>query len=121
MATGGGSSTCPTGSSMINAGASSQFPSGTYKVISASGYVLFICHDSGGLFAMDASCPHEGVTLTKRTSDIYCRRHGATFDLNGQHPTSPAFSPLDHYPVCVDGSGNILVDVSRTVSATTRA
>ncbi len=114
-----GTSSCPTGG--FNAGAASAVALGTAKHLSGSGYNMFLCRDAGGLYALDALCTHEGKLLTKQSSQFYCSAHGATFDLNGQHPTSPAFSPLDHYSVCVDATGQVIVDPNTIVAATTRS
>lgn len=81
---------------------------------------VYVCRDSGGLYAMSSLCTHAGCKVTLDTTQWYCGCHGATFDLNGQNPTSPAFSPLKHYEMCVDGSGNVQVNTSKTVSASTR-
>jgi len=118
MATSGNNS-C---SGPYNAGPASAITVGQAKYITDNvNFDIFLCRDASGLYALSALCTHEGKLLTKKTSDFYCSRHGATFDLNGQHPTSPAYSPLDHYALCVDATGNILVDYNTTVSASTRA
>ncbi len=112
------SSSCTGGT--INAGPAASIAQGTAKHLSGAGYSLFICRDAGGLYALDASCTHEGQLLTKQSTKFYCSRHGATFDLNGQNPTSPAFSPLDHYSVCVDASGTVMIDSNTVVAPATR-
>jgi nitrite reductase/ring-hydroxylating ferredoxin subunit len=105
-----------------NAGLASAITTGQAKYITDnSNFAIFLCRDSGGLYALDAQCTHEGQILTKKTNEFYCSRHGATFDLNGQNPTSPAFSPLAHYSLCIDGGGNVLIDYNKTVSSSTRA
>jgi Rieske Fe-S protein len=105
-----------------NAGAASAITVGAAKHLTDNvNFDLFLCRDSGGLYAMSAQCTHAGATLTHQSTQFHCPAHGATFDLNGQHPTSPAFSPLDHYALCVDGSGNVLIDYNTVVSASTRA
>jgi Rieske Fe-S protein len=84
-------------------------------------YDLFVCRDSGGLYALTAICTHQGCTVTKQASQFYCPCHGATYDLNGQHQTRPATGPLDHFAICLDQSGNVLVDYNTVVAATTRS
>jgi nitrite reductase/ring-hydroxylating ferredoxin subunit len=110
---------CGTGA--LNAGAASAIVAGTATYFSGSGSELFVCRDSGGVYALSARCTHAGARLQQSGSQLYCPRHGATFDLNGQQPTSPAFSPLDHYAVCIDGGGNVMVDPNMIVTANTRA
>jgi len=114
----GASSTCPPGG--LAAGAASALVAGTYQHVTGGGNSVFVCRDTTGVFAMDARCTHEGALLTKQATRMYCSRHGATFDLNGQHPTGPANGPLDHYAVCVDTAGNLFVDPNTVVDATTR-
>ena len=116
LPTSGGSCT----SSAIDVGLASAIASGSAKLFSGTGYNLFICRDGGGLYAMTAICPHQGATLEKEATEFYCPRHSATFDLNGQHPTSPAYTPLTHFAVCLDGNGHALVDYTQTVAATAR-
>ncbi len=108
-------------SGSLNAGPASAIAVGQVKHFTDNfNYDLFVCRDAGGLYAINGSCPHAGCTVTKKTTEWYCNCHGATFDLNGQKPTSPAHSSLAHYAVCIDGSGNVIVDYTKTVVATTR-
>jgi Rieske Fe-S protein len=105
----------------LNAGPASAITSGSAKHFTDNfNYDLYLVRDSGGLFAINASCPHAGCTVTHKTSSWYCNCHGATWDADGNHPTSPANSPLVHYSVCLDASGNVLVDYNKTVNYTTR-
>lgn len=114
----GGNSTCPPGG--LAGGSAAALATGTYQHLTGGGNSVYLCRDATGLFAMDARCTHEGALLTKQASRMYCPRHGATFDLNGEHPTGPANGPLDHYSVCVDAAGNISIDPNTVVDATTR-
>ncbi len=119
LAQGQGNGNCAAG---VNAGQASAIAAGAaVHFTDNQSYDLFVCRDSGGLYALNAICPHAGCTVRKATSQFFCPCHGATFDLNGQHPTSPAFSPLDHYTLCVDAAGDVIVDFNTTVSATTRS
>jgi len=125
LAQGGGNPDLATGAGCagpVNAGSASAMAMGQAKHFSDNvNYDLYVVRDSGGLYAMNAACPHAGCTVKEQSSKWYCPCHGATFDLNGQNPTSPAFAPLDHYALCVDASGNILVDYNTVVPYTTRA
>jgi nitrite reductase/ring-hydroxylating ferredoxin subunit len=82
---------------------------------------LFLCRDELGLYALTSLCPHQQCTLSKRATQFYCNCHGATFDLNGEHPTTPAHSSLVHYALCVDANGHVLIDPNTQVVASTRA
>lgn len=96
-------------------------PTGAAKV----GMSIFICHDANGFYAVDAGCTHLGCDVAaKNAGDLKegfaCPCHGATYDANGLNPTSPAPSPLTHYPVCGEPSGALVVDLTKTVDATVR-
>jgi nitrite reductase/ring-hydroxylating ferredoxin subunit len=116
----GGGGTCAP--MPLDAGPESAIAMGTAKHLTDNfNYDLFVCRDAGGLYALDASCTHSGCTVQKQATRFYCPCHGAHFDLNGQNPAAPAYSPLKHYALCVDGSGNIKVDYNTNVPASTRA
>ena len=80
---------------------------------------VFVIRDSGGLYCVTAICPHQGCTVNGASSGFSCPCHGWTFDLNGKQ-TGVARSPLAHYAICIDGSGNVTVDPNTQVSATQR-
>ncbi|MDB4971092.1 MAG: Chitinase [Myxococcales bacterium] len=105
----------------VSAGAASTYTvGGTPKYFKSGTKELFVVRDAGGLYALTALCTHSGCTNQVKGSQFYCPCHGATFDFNGEKPTSPAFSSLKHYALCVDASGNVTVDPTKTVPATTR-
>jgi Rieske Fe-S protein len=106
-------------SGTVNAGAATAIVQGSPLFISAS--KMYVCRDAAGLYAMTSVCTHQGCKVTPEATDFYCSCHGATFDLNGQNPTSPAHSPLKHYALCVDASGDIEINPSLVVDPTTRA
>jgi nitrite reductase/ring-hydroxylating ferredoxin subunit len=104
----------------ISAGkASSYGVGGTPQYFSGSGHETYVQRDSGGLYCVTATCPHQGCTVNGDTSGFSCPCHGWTFDINGGK-TGVARSGLVHYAMCVDPSGNVTVDPSTTVSATER-
>lgn len=106
-------------SGTVNAGAATAIVAGSPKYISAN--KIYVCRDSAGLYAMSSACTHQGCKLTVEATDFWCNCHGATFDLNGQNPTSPANRPLNHYALCVDSSGDIEINPSQVVDPSTRA
>jgi Rieske Fe-S protein len=118
MAMGGGGKTCPSGE--VNAGLASAIAVNGAKRFSSSSYDFYLCRDSGGLFTVDSACTHSGCPVKLQGGGWYCNCHGATFAFDGTQPTSPAFSPLANYAVCVDSNGNVSVDPNTTVSSTTR-
>jgi Rieske Fe-S protein len=86
---------------------------------------IFICHDAGGLYAVDAGCTHLGCDVNPKNASnlsqgFICPCHQATYDANGEHPTAPAPRPLAHYQLCVQPSGALIADPTTTVAATTR-
>jgi Rieske Fe-S protein len=86
---------------------------------------VFICRDAGGLYAMDAGCTHLGCDVQPNnasdvTKGFRCPCHFASYDGNGQNPTSPAPRPLTHYQLCAEPSGALVVDPTELVAATVR-
>jgi cytochrome b6-f complex iron-sulfur subunit len=81
---------------------------------------FFVVRDSGGLYALTSKCTHQGATLEAETSDFYCPRHGAEFNLDGTVTKGPASTNLPHYAMCLLSSGHAAVDTSMTVSQSTR-
>jgi nitrite reductase/ring-hydroxylating ferredoxin subunit len=90
---------------------------------------VFLCHDSGGYYALSSVCPHQlcdmgtsggGFSASNLGTGFYCSCHGSAFDANGAVTQSPANSPLKHYQVAFDASGNIWVDHTKQVGVTCR-
>jgi Rieske Fe-S protein len=84
---------------------------------------LYVCRDEHGYYALDACCTHMccAVEFKSRALGFSCPCHGATYDFNGEKQTAPAPKPMTHYALCIDTNGNILVDTSVEVDASTRA
>ncbi len=85
----------------------------------AGGEMLAIVRDNeGGLHAIDDTCSHAMVSLSEGEVDgctIECWLHGSRFDLRTGEPTGlPAISPIDVYPITVDGD-DVFVDTSITI------
>lgn len=97
-------------------------PEGTAVMRSTPETNVFVCHDKDGLYVVDAGCTHLGcdVSFVDAASGFSCMCHGATYDFNGQNPTSPAPSPLPHYLVCAQPSGTLTVDVDMIVDPKVR-
>lgn len=110
------------GSGLVDCGLASAIGVNQGKKFSSGfSYSFYLCRDSGGLFTVDSACTHSGCTVSLSSGHWFCPCHGATFAFDGTHPTSPAFSPLANYAVCVDSNGHAWVDYNTTVSSTTRA
>jgi Rieske Fe-S protein len=129
-ACGNGAMNGPTcGSSAIGVGDADNVPVNTAVNIPTGaaqvGMSIFICHDADGFFALDAGCTHLGcdVAMTDPTNlkkGFSCPCHGATYDFEGENPTSPAPAALTHYQVCGQPSGALVVDLAQKVDAKTR-
>ena len=108
-------------SGFISAGAASAIAVGSAKHLrSGNNYDVYVCRDSGGLFCIDSACTHSGCTVVQSGTKWHCPCHGANFNFDGSHPTAPAFSPLPHYAMCVDGNGNASVDLNTNVDPSIR-
>ena len=96
-------------------------------VSTGNGMSIFVCHDAGGYYAVDAGCTHLGCDVNLAvdgdlTKGFLCPCHGATYDANGLNPMGLAPLPLIHYELCNEPSGELLCKVSPSepVAATVR-
>ena len=106
------------GSQSIDCGPASTFMS-EMPVFFSSG-IFFVVRDASGLYAVSATCTHEGGTINVVGTDYVCPRHGATFDFDGNVLGGPAPLPLPHLEMCMLGNGNIGVNPSVKVPETQR-
>ena len=112
--------TCP--GSQVNAGAASALGTNQARHFTDNAtYDIFVCRDSGGVYALDSTCPHAGCSVRSQSGGFFCPCHGASFSFDGENPTPPAFSGLNHLAVCVDGNGTIWVNINDVVDPSTRA
>jgi Rieske Fe-S protein len=118
---------CSAASSMGVGDAANVPKDGAVNVMTglAKGMSIWICQDADGFYALDAGCTHLGCDVgLKSASDLkqgfLCPCHGATYDANGENPTSPAPAPLTHYLVCGEPSGALVVDFGMEVDPKTR-
>ncbi len=83
---------------------------------------LFICHDEGGYYAVDAACTHIGtlVDFVSPDAGFKCPLHGATFAFSGKVLTGPAMRDLPHFSLCTTESGILIVDTAKRVTLDTR-
>lgn len=106
------------GSQSIDCGPASTFIS-EMPVFFSNG-IFFVVRDANGLYAVSATCTHEGGTINVVGSDYVCPRHGATFDFDGNVLGGPATLPLPHLEMCMLENGNIGVNPSVKVPETQR-
>jgi cytochrome b6-f complex iron-sulfur subunit len=84
---------------------------------------VYLVRDSGGIYAISASCLHLGGRIGPGGNGFACPCHGSTYDLNGKVTGGPApvGSVLSHFEVKESTPGGVLViDTAKAVSATTR-
>jgi Rieske Fe-S protein len=83
-----------------------------------------IGRDANGVYAMTLTCTHQGCNIadggTVSAALIRCPCHGSRFDANGNVVSGPAASPLIHYLVSVDASGNLTIHGGSEVAAAWR-
>jgi Rieske Fe-S protein len=117
------------GSSAIGVGTADSVPVNTAMNIPTGaaqvGMSIFICHDADGFYAVDAGCTHLGCDVALKDAaslkmGFACPCHGATYDADGENPTSPAPAGLTHYQVCQLASGSLTVDLAQVVDPKTR-
>lgn len=124
----GAAGACAMGASLsgcggvVSAGNVSSVAMNSLSVV--SGESLAIGRDANGVYALSTICTHQGCDMSLRGDisyqGVFCGCHGAQFDADGNPVAGPARGPLAHYPLTIDASGNITVDMSSTVAATTR-
>lgn len=85
----------------------SQVPEGHAKVFEVNDSRVALCKVNGEVYAIADVCTHDGGPLGEGDLDGYeiiCPRHGARFDVrNGNVLAFPAITPVDSYPVKVEG------------------
>lgn len=68
--------------------------------------IIVICTAAGQYVALGAECNHECTTPARmQGSQLYCPRHGATWDLTGKLTRGPASANLQQLMVCADATG----------------
>ncbi len=95
----------------------SAYPLGSFSI---AGSIYLMGHDAGGLYAMSMQCTHAGCAVEMQGAQLYCPCHFSRFDHAGNVLAGPAKTPLPHYKVTVDPSGNITVDRFTIVSMSAR-
>jgi cytochrome b6-f complex iron-sulfur subunit len=104
----------------VAAGNVSAITVGSLKLVSGAPAIL--ARDANGLYAMTTTCTHQSCDMSTGVSNtgVYCSCHGSKFDTNGNVTKGPANSPLEHFAVSVDTSGNITVHGGSVVDASVR-
>jgi Rieske Fe-S protein len=108
------------GASAVGVGDAASLPVGQARFIPA--IKIFVCHDNGGFYAMDAACTHVGtdVEFQSEAQGFRCPLHGSTFGFDGKVTMGPATLDLPHYSLCTTESGLLIVDTQKRVTEDTR-
>jgi cytochrome b6-f complex iron-sulfur subunit len=116
------SSSGPVGVGDVSAGPVSALLVGTLKPVGTQ--PVCIARDAGGVYARTLTCTHQGCNIadggTVTESLIECPCHGSQFDANGDVVRGPAASPLVHYAVSADATGELTIHGDTEVSESTR-
>jgi cytochrome b6-f complex iron-sulfur subunit len=113
-----GNSGAPAQFGDVSAGNVSAATVGQLTVVSGAPAIL--ARDEQGLYAMTITCTHQGCDVDPSGSTLYCPCHGSRFDSNGKVLQGPAGSPLVHFSVTLDATGEITVHGGTQVDATVR-
>lgn len=84
---------------------------------------VYLVRDAGGIYALSASCLHQGGRITPAGGGFACACHGSQYNLGGTVTVGPApvGSVLQHYEVRESSPGAALViDLVKPVAATVR-
>jgi nitrite reductase (NADH) small subunit len=78
---------------------------------------------SGGVYAVQADCPHKGGPLVDGLvagAEVVCPLHGFTFDLASGAPTRHAkgCAALRVFPVTVSATGELQIELGRPLEKT---
>ena len=92
-----------------------EIPEGKAKRVMVKRRPIAVFHVEGKYYAVDDTCTHADASLAEGQvlpgCRVACPLHGAEFDLKtGAALTLPAVTPVDVYPVTVEGD-SILVEV----------
>lgn len=84
---------------------------------------VYLVRDAAGIYALSASCLHQGGRITPAGGGFACSCHGSQYNLGGTATVGPApvGSVLQHYEVRESSPGAVLViDLAKPVAASVR-
>jgi len=92
----------------VRVGKVSDIPVGRAEVFEVDDRKIAVFRLEDGFFAIEDICTHDGGPLAEgeiEEDQVICPRHGARFDIRtGAALTLPAVTPVESYPVRVDGN-----------------
>jgi nitrite reductase/ring-hydroxylating ferredoxin subunit len=78
-----------------------------------------VIRHAGRIYAITTVCTHRGSIINAENNSTFeCPRHHATYDIAGNVTQGPAKVALVHYAISVNGDGNIIVDKTKSFTAT---
>ena len=84
-----------------------DIPDGRPEIFDVDDRKIAVYRLDGGYYAIEDLCTHDGGPLAEgevEGDQVICPRHGARFDIKtGAALSFPAVTPVDTYPVRVDG------------------
>src|SRR5689334_23373526 len=91
----------------VRVGRVADVPQGGAEVFPVDGRRIAVYRLEDGFYAIDDICTHDGGPLAEgevEGDEVICPRHGARFSIKtGAALTFPAVTPVDRYPVRVEG------------------
>lgn len=91
----------------VRIGRVADVPQGGAEVFPVDGRRIAVYRLEDGFYAIDDICTHDGGPLAEgevEGDEVICPRHGARFSIKtGAALTFPAVTPVDRYPVRVEG------------------
>ena len=91
----------------VRVGRVGEVPDGRPEVFDVEDRKIAVYRLDDGYYAIDDICTHDGGPLAEGEVDgdqVICPRHGARFSIRtGAALTFPAVSPVERYPVRVEG------------------
>jgi len=96
-----------TATRFVRVGRAADVPPGGVEVFDVEERKIAVYRLEDGYFAIEDLCTHDGGPLAEGEIDgdqVICPRHGARFSIRtGAALTFPAITPVEHYPVRVEG------------------
>ena len=95
------------GARYVRVGRTGDVPEGRPEVFDVEERKIAVYRLDDGFYAIDDICTHDGGPLAEgevEGDQVICPRHGARFSIKtGAALTFPAITPVDCYPVRVEG------------------
>jgi nitrite reductase/ring-hydroxylating ferredoxin subunit len=78
-----------------------------------------VIRHAGRIYAITTVCTHRGAIINAENNSTFeCPRHHATYDIEGNVTHGPAKVALVHYAISVNADGHIIVDKTKSFTAT---